>query len=173
MDQKCNFTVKHHNMLAKLYIPRVETALLWVFYPESVVLSGLKWHGGHKQLHDPPLQHAPIPDHELNSGPKTKYLLSPPTLDKTFHDYRVSPKQKLEISNNSETIIQKTGWEWFRFFAINYQVIRLPFVPVFQSNIGLDNLDPDTNWILFLQKKVFEHKLKHWCRSKPRLEYEI
>lgn len=35
-----------------------------------------------------------------------------------------------------------------KFFAIQYQVIHLTFVPVFQSNIGLDHPDPD---ILFLR----------------------
>lgn len=31
-----------------------------------------------------------------------------------------------------------------QFFAIQDQVIRLVFMPVFQSNIGLDHPDPDT-----------------------------
>ena len=32
------------------------------------------------------------------------------------------------------------------FFALQNQVICLIFMPVFQSNIGLDHLDPDTQF---------------------------
>ena len=33
-----------------------------------------------------------------------------------------------------------------QFFAIQDQVIRLTFMPFFQSNIGLDHPDPDTQF---------------------------